>query len=208
MRIRALTCAAALAALPALAQEAALGIDLIPGHPVYHGRENEAGVAMALAITPDQDRATRLMELCEELRVAAGLGRESGDELRLETIFVVPYKGMAVEGLYLPRDGTVGSNALVRGKGIARTTLDGIVSRAGIPPRVLDETNIEHEISCAPGEPLWLIAWHDVRRIGDEEAEAVIERARQRFLAVHRSVVEHNDTDQRLQETQRAARGG
>ena len=109
MRIRALTCVAALAALPALAQEAALGIDLIPGHPVYHGRENEAGVAMALSITPDQDRATRLMELCEELRVAAGLGHESGDELRLETIFVVPYKGMAVEGLYLPRDGTVGS---------------------------------------------------------------------------------------------------
>jgi hypothetical protein len=208
MRIRALTCAAAFAAVPASAQEAALGIDLIPGHPIYHERENEAGVAMALSITPHQDRATSLMELCEELRVAAGLGHESGDELRLETIFVVPYKGMAVEGLYLPSDGTFGSNALVRGNAIARATLDGIVSRAGIPPRILDETNVEHEISCAPGEPLWRIAWHDVGQIGDEEAEAVIERSRQRFLAVHRSVVEHNDTDQRLQEARRPALGG
>jgi hypothetical protein len=154
MNIRALTCAAALAALPAFAQEVTLGIDLIPGHPVYHERENEAGVAMALSITADQAQSTHVMGLCEKLRVAAGLDRQDPAGLRLETIFVVPYKGMAVEGYYLPNDGTFGDNALVRGTGIARATLDGIVSRAGIPPRILDETNVEHEISCVPDEPL------------------------------------------------------
>jgi hypothetical protein len=205
MKIHALTCAAALVALPASAQEVALAIDLIPGHPVYHELEKEAGIAMALSITPDQHGATGLMELCEELRVAAGLGHESGDELRLETIFVVPYKGMAVEGYYLPGDGTFGSNALVRGKGIARAMLDGIVSRAGIPPRILDEKSVEHEISCAPGEPLWFVSWYDVRQISDEEPEAVIERARQRFLAVHQSVFEHNGAERHLQKAQRAA---
>ncbi|MGH6917251.1 MAG: hypothetical protein ACREJ0_06060, partial [Geminicoccaceae bacterium] len=131
-----------LAAVPASAQEVAHGIDLILGHPVYHEDENEAGVAMALSITPDQGQTTNLMELCEELRVAAGLSNENGDELRLEVIFVVPYKGMAVEGYYLPRDGTLASDTLVRGKDIPRSTLDRIVARAGIPPRVLDETNV------------------------------------------------------------------
>jgi hypothetical protein len=86
------------------------------------------------------------------------------------------------------------SNALVRGKSVGRATLDGIVSRAGIPPRILDEEQVEQEVSCTRGEPLWLIAWYDVRPIGDEEPEAVIERARQRFLAVHQSVVDHNAT--------------
>lgn len=207
MSIRALTCAAALAALPASAQEVALGIDLIPGHPVYHEHQNEAGVAMALSITPGQNHATTLIELCEELRVAAGLGKESGHELRLEAIFVVPYKGMAVEGYYLPRDGTFASDALVRGKDITRSMLDGIVSRAGIPPRVLDETNVEQEISCSPHEPVWSIAWSDVRRIGDEQPDAVIERAHQRFLDIHQNVVEYNATDGHLQQAQRAARG-
>jgi hypothetical protein len=207
MSIRALTCAAALAAFPASAQEVALGIDLIPGHPVYHEHQNEAGVAMALSITPDRNHATNLMELCEELRVAAGLGEEDG-HLRLETIFVVPYKGMAVEGYYLPRDGTLASYALIRGKGIARSTLDGIVAQAGIPPRVLDETNVEQEISCSPHEPVWSIAWSDVRRIGDEQPDAVIERAHQRFLDIHQNVVEYNATDGHLQQAQRAARDG
>jgi hypothetical protein len=208
MRIRAFTCAAMIVAVPALAQEVALGIDLLPGHPIYHEREQEAGVAMALSITPDQDHPTNLMALCEELRSAARLAKESGDELRLETIFVVPYKGMAVEGHYPPRDGTFGNDALVPGKSIARATLDGIVSRAGIPPRVLDETNVEHEISCTLGEPLWFVAWYDVRRIGDEEPEAVIERARQRFLAIHQSVVEHDATVPHIQEAQRGTSGG
>jgi hypothetical protein len=205
MRIRALTCAAAFAALPASAQELALAIDLIPGHPLYHERENEAGVAMALSITPGQGRTTNLVEFCEKLRAAAGLGNENGDELRLETIFVVPYKGMAIEGYYLPSDDTLGSDALVRGKDIARPALDHIVARAGIPPRVLDETMVEHEISCSPHEPLWIIAWTDVRDIGNEQPEAVIERARLRFLEIHQSVVEHNATDGHLQGAQHAA---
>jgi hypothetical protein len=208
MRIRTLTCAVVLTALPASAQEAALGIDLIPGHPIYHESEHEAGVAMALSITPSPEGTTTLAELCEELRVATGLGNENGDELRLETIFVVPYKDMAVEGFYLPDDGTFGRNALVPGDAIPRATLDDIVSRAGIPPGVLDETKVEHEISCSPHEPVWSIAWSDVRQIGDEEPEAVIERARDRFLAVHQSVVQHNATDQHVRETQRTASDG
>jgi hypothetical protein len=208
MKLRAFTCVTMLAALPASAQEAALGIDLIPGHPIYHESDKEAGVAMALSITPDRDHPTRLIELCEELRVAAGLGDDNGEELRLETIFVVPYKGMAIEGYYLPRAGTLGSNALVRGKDIARSMLDDIVSRVGIPPRVLDEANVEQEISCSPHEPAWSIAWSDVRRIDDEEPEAVIERARQRFLEIHQSVVEHSAADGHLQKAQHTARDG
>jgi hypothetical protein len=207
MRIHALTCAAALAALPTSAQEAVLAIDLLPGHPIYHAPENEAGVAMALSITPHRNHATNLRRLCEELQAAAGLRHETG-KLRLETIFVVPYKGMAVEGYYLPSDDTLGSNALVRGKDVARSTLDEIVSRAGIPPRVLDETKVEHEISCSPREPLWFIAWSDLRQIGEEEPEAVIARARDRFLAVRQSVVEHSAAGQVLREAQRTASGG
>lgn len=207
MRFRALTCAAVLAALPASAQEAALKIDLLLGHPIYHEAEQEAGVAMALSVTPGQRQTTDLMDLCEELRVAAGLGKESG-KLRLATIFVVPYKGMAVEGFYLPGDGTFGSSTLVRGEDPARSMLDRIVGQAGIPPDVLDETNVEHEISCTPGEPLWSVAWYDVQDIRDEEPEAVIERAGQRFLAIHRSVVQHNAAARQLPEAQRATDGG
>lgn len=208
MRISVFMCAALLAAVPASAQEVALGIDLIPGHPVYHEPEKEAGVAMALTITPDQNHAANLTELCEELRVAVGLGNESGDGLRLQILFVVPYKKMAVEGYYLPNDGTFEKGALVPGNGIARTTLDRIVARAGIPPGVLDETNVEHEISCMLDEPLWYIAWYDVRRIGDEEPEAVIERAHHRFLAIHQSVVDHATRKRHFQEAQRATIGG
>lgn len=192
MRIHALTCAAVLAAVPASPQVAAFEIELTPGHPIHHESEEEAGVAMALSITPGPDRATNLTELCEELRVAAGLAADKGDELQLETIFVVPYKGMAVEGYYWPKDGTFGTNALVRGSDVARERLDAIVTRAGIPPRVLDEADVEHEISCETGEPLWHLVWYDVRPLGDEEPDAVIERAYDRFIAVHRSVVEHS----------------
>jgi hypothetical protein len=199
MNIRVFTCAAMIAAMPATAQEPAHGVDLIPGHPIHRDDAREAGVVMALALTPDGDEATDLMALCEELRLAAGLAPESGAEFRLETIFVVPYKAMAVEGLYLPSDSTSESRALVRGNTVARAALDGILRRAGIPPRILDEEQVEQEISCAPDEPLWFIAWQDVRPIGDEEPEVVIERARQRFLAVHRSVVAHNATPQQLQ---------
>ena len=190
MRICALACAALFSAIPASAQEVG-GIELIPGHPVYHESEKEAGVAMALSITPDGDHTISLTELCEELRVASGLGKENG-QLRLETVFVVPYKGMAVEGHYLPADSASESSMLVRGNGVPREMLDGIVARVGIPPRVLDETNVEHEISCATGAPRWYIGWSDVRPVGDEEPDAVIERAHRRFLAVHQSVVEQH----------------
>jgi hypothetical protein len=205
MNICAFTCAAMIAAVPAWSQEVGWQVELIPGHPVYHEPEQEAGVVMALSITPDRDGATGLTALCDELQAAAGLGHEQGDALRLETLFVVPYKGMAVEGYYYPKDGVAAGNALVRGKDVARAVLDRIIGAAGIPPRVLDETDVEIEISCAPGEPLWFVAWQDVRPIGDQQPEVVIERARQRFLAVHRSVVAHAATPQRLQ---KAADGG
>ncbi|MGH6916970.1 MAG: hypothetical protein ACREJ0_04610, partial [Geminicoccaceae bacterium] len=107
---------------------------------------------------------------------------------------------------YWPKDGSPESSVLVPGGAVARGALDGIVARAGIPPRVLDETNVEQEISCSLDEPLWFVAWYDVRPIGDEQPDAVIEQARQRFLAVHRSVVEHGR--QQLQVAQEAARRG
>ena len=206
MRIPALACAMLAATVPASAQDASLGIELLPGHPIHHQREHEAGIAMALSIT--SARGTDLTELCQELRIAAGLTAADNDELRLETIFVVPRKGMAVEGYYLPRDGTLGKSALVPGKALAREMLDSIVARAGIPPRILDETNVEHEISCELGGPLWHVVWYDVRHIGDEEPDAVIERAYARFMAVHQSVVEHSANPRLSRKAHDAATGG
>lgn len=190
MRVLALACSAMVLALPASAQDAELAIELLAGHPIYHESEREAGVAMALSITPDDRQATSLMDLCEQLRLAAGLGDEQ-DDLRLETIFVVPRKGMAIEGYYWPEDGAEGRSRLVSGSSIGRATLDAIVARAGVPPLVLDQTEVEHEISCQIGEPLWHVAWLDVRPIGDADPDAVIERARRRFMAIHQTVVGH-----------------
>ena len=207
MYIRALLYIALLAAAPAIAEETALNIKLIPGHPVHHENKQEAGMAMALWITPGRPGATDLMALCEELRLGAGLGYESGG-LRLETIFVVPHKAMAIEGLYLPSDNTSESHALVRGKDMARASLDGILARAGIPPRILDEVGVEQEISCTPGEPSWVIAWTDLQPIGGEDLETVIERARQRFLTIHKSVLAYNGADQPLRAARRASHGG
>jgi hypothetical protein len=161
---------------------------------------------MALAITPGKGHAPDLVKLCEELRVTAALGHVHDDGLHLETIFVVPYKGMVIEGYYWPNDGSLENSALVPGSAVARTALDGILARAGVPPRVLDEANVEHEVSCSLDEPLWYVAWYDVRPIGDEEPDAVIEQAHHRFLAVHQSVVEHGE--QQLQTAQRAAPHG
>ena len=203
MRIRLLMCAALVVAVPASAQEVPLRIELLPGHPIYHEREHEAGVAMALAITPGKGHAPDLVKLCEELRVTAELGHEHDDGLLLETIFVVPYKGMAVEGYYWPNDRALESSVLVPGSEVARRTLDAIVARAGIPSHVLDETSVEHEISCSLDEPLWYVAWYDVRAVGGEEPDAVIEQAYHRFLAVHQSVVEHGK-QQQLQTAQGA----
>jgi hypothetical protein len=191
MRTCALACAAAIVAFPAAARDLGLVVDLLPGHSVYHESAREAGAVMAIAITPGQGGAADLESLCEELRVAAGLRREHGEGLPLEVIFVVPYKAMAIEGYYLPADGTPGIEALVPGSGIARGILDGIVARAGIPSHVLDESDVEHEVSCELGEPAWLLRWEDVRHIGGEEPDAVIDRAYRRFATIHRSVVDH-----------------
>ena len=189
MRTYALACAAVLLALPASAKDLGLVVELLPGHPVYHESEAEAGVVAAIAITPGKAPATDLRGLCEELRAAAGLRREHGEGLPLEVIFVVPYKGMAIEGYYLPADGTAGSEALVPGNGIEREILDGIVVRAGIPGPVLDEGDVEHELSCELGQPAWLLRWEDVRPIAGEEPNVVIDRAYDRFAAIYRSVV-------------------
>lgn len=190
MRIRALLCAAAILAVPASAQSSERDIELLSGHPVYDEAAHEAGVVMAISITHDQDDATDLQALCEELRVAAGLERDHGGDLPLETIFVVPYKAMAIEGYYLPAHDAADHEALVRGSDVARDTLDDIVDRAGIPASLLDEIAVEHEISCAVHEPAWLIRWEDVRPINGDP-DPVIESARQRFMTIHRSVVEH-----------------
>ena len=208
MRIRALTCAIVVAAVPASAQEGTVGIKLLMGHPVYHEGEREAGVAMALSITPNHDRATSLVGVCEELRTAAGLKTENGDDLRLETIFVVPYKGMAVEGYYWPNDGTLEEGTLVRGNAVPRGTLDRILARAGIPPQILDEAKVEHEISCETAAPLWHVNWSDVRLIGDEDPDTVIERAYQRFMAIHQAVVAHNIKGRHPQTAQRQIADG
>lgn len=205
MRSCLFTCVTMFAAVPASAQMPVPQVDLLPGHPIYHEEEQEAGVAMALTIIPDRGEAAS-SELCEELRVAAGLGEENADGISLQTIFVVPYKGMAVEGYYLPSDDLVGTGTLMSGNAVPRATLDRILERAGIPARVLDETGVEQEISCSPGEP-WSITWSDVRPIGDQQPETVIERARDRFLAIHQSVVEHA-TRERLEEAQRSFHDG
>lgn len=191
MRIRTLACAAAVAAAPASADDLGLVIDLLPGHPIYHERQQEAGVVMALSIVPGQSNAAGLKELCEELRAAAGLGRVKGDNLLLDVVFIVPYKGMAIEGYYWPADGTLGSEELVRGSSVARETLDSIVGRAGIPSRVLDEPDVEQEISCEINEPAWLLRWEDVRYVDGEAPDGVIARAHSRFVAIHESVLAH-----------------
>jgi hypothetical protein len=195
MRIYALTCAAAIAALPASAQDAAVVVDVLPGHAVDNAAARQAGIVMALAITPAAGSATDLQTLCEELRVAAGLAR-TREDLPLEVIFVVPYKDMAIEGYYLPPDGAPGKEALVAGKPVARQMLDGIVARAGIPGRVLDERDVEHEVSCELGEPAWRLRWDDVRDIGDEAPDVVIDRAWRRFASIHQSVVAQATTAQ------------
>lgn len=145
---------------------------------------------MALSITPSEDGSRTLTALCEDLRAAAGLQRALETDLPLEVVFVVPYKGMAVEGYYLPAEGTAAREELVPGNGVARQALNGIVARAGIPPRLLDETDVEHEISCEINEPAWLIRWEDVRLVNGEAPETVIDRAHQRFMAIHQSVLD------------------
>jgi hypothetical protein len=180
------------AAAAAFAQDSAPTITLLPGHPVYHESEREAGVTMAVSINLNAAPASVGSLLCEELRRAAGLTNKNEDDLHLETIFVVPRKQMAIEGYYWAKDGTSQRSILVAGHHVVRTALDSILARAGIPPHVLDETNVEHEISCEIAKPHWYIAWSDVQPIGDAMPETVIELARHRFMTIHRAVVDHN----------------
>ncbi len=198
MRIFALGCIAAMAALPASASGPGLDVDLLPGHPLHLEATREAGVVMAIAITPHVPGSTDLVALCDELRTAAGLALDQGAGLPLEVIFVVPYKGMAIEGYYLPVDGAPGAERLIAGNAVARTALDDIVARAGIPADVLDEAGVEHEVSCELRRPAWLIRWEDVRPIETETPETVIARAYDRFLALHRVVLDHAGGHTRL----------
>jgi hypothetical protein len=190
MKLCLFACAFILAAVPASAKDVVKGITLVHGHPIHHESANTAGVTMGLSVLHNQPHATPPMDLCNQLRVAAGLRNEIRNGSTLRAVFIVPYKAMAVEGYYLPADGDPENHGLVPGTRVDRSFLDSTMAWAGIPPSVLDETNVEHEISCHADEPRWTIAWQDIRPIGEEEPGAVIQRARERFIAVYESVLE------------------
>ena len=103
----------------------------------------------------------------------------------------------------MPNDGTFERGVLVPGNGIPRGTLDSIVARAGIPPRILDETNVEQNMSCETGEPLWQVGWYDVRLIGDEDPNTMIERA-----CPHQALIQHNARERYHQKAHHATSGG
>jgi hypothetical protein len=180
MRRWSLAAAMALTAIPGSVLAADLVVDLLPGHPIHRGSAGEAGVVMGLSLTTSDMAA--VAGSCERLRAVAGLPPEHGEGLRLEVVFVVPYKAMAVEGYYLPEG--AGDGVLVPGKAVARPDLDLIVSQAGIPAHILDETSGQG----------WHLRWQDVRPVNGQAAEEVIETARQRFMAIYQSVVQHNRT--------------
>lgn len=191
MRIRLLIWAVVLVALPVASDEISPRIDILYGHPVYRQQAHEAGVAMGMTISVNEVQAALLTGPCERLRAAASLAREAGGGLPLQTLFVVPSKGMAIEGYYFPSDGNPGRAVLIPGRPVTRSVLDRIMALAAIPPALLDEISVSVEISCRITEPLWVIFWHDIRRIGDAQPEAVVEVARRRFMAIYRSVVEY-----------------
>ena len=190
MKTSALACVLMLGAAAAMADEPLLAVDLLPGHPVHDVADDTAGMVTAIAITESVAATTDLEALCETLRVAAGLSLEAEHVLALQVVFIVPYKAMAIEGFYLPLDGEAGSARLIAGNGIARERLDGIIIGAGVPPGILDETEVEQEVSCELDRAAWMIRWEDVRTIDGDGPEAVIERAYSRFLAIHRTVLE------------------
>ena len=177
---------------PKPAESDTFTIDLLLGHSVNDAQEHVAGVVTAISITPSQEDAADLKSLCEELRLAARLEDITSDGLALETLFIVPYKGMAIEGYYFSTRDAFDDGTLVPGKSIVREVIDDIVHRAGIPPSVLDETDVEHEISCAVNEPSWHVRWEDVRPLDGEKPDTVVEHARQRFMAIHQDVIDHN----------------
>jgi hypothetical protein len=190
MKTSALACVLMVGAAAAVADEPLLAVDLLPGHPVHDVADERAGMVTAIAITENAAATTDLEALCDALRVAAGLSLEAEHGLALQVVFIVPYKLMSIEGYYLPLDGRPGSARLIAGNGIARERLDGIIISAGVPPGILDETEVEHEVSCELDRAAWMIRWEDVRSIDGDDPELVIERAYTRFLAIHKSVVE------------------
>ncbi|MGH1483719.1 MAG: hypothetical protein ACRBM6_34370 [Geminicoccales bacterium] len=173
-------------------EDGTLIIDLLPGHTVYHEREQEAGVITAISITPGVHNIADLMSLCEDLRVAAGLEHMTSDGLALEALFVVPYKGMMIEGYYFPINDNLGSGTLISGNSLATDALNGIVGQAGIPAGILDETDVEQEISCELNEPAWHVRWEDVRLVDGEKPDTVIEHAYRRFMTVYQSILDHS----------------
>ncbi|MGI9418308.1 MAG: hypothetical protein ACR2RA_10775 [Geminicoccaceae bacterium] len=177
---------------PKLTETDTFTIDLLPGHSVYDEREQMAGVVTAISITPSQENAADLTSLCEELRLAARLEDLTSDGLALEALFIVPYKGMAIEGYYFSTRDAFDDGTLVSGKNAAREVIYDIVSRAGFPPGILDEADVEHEISCEVNQPSWHVRWEDVRPIDDKKPDTVVEHARHRFLAIHQDVIDHN----------------
>ena len=183
-------CFALLVVASAAAEEPALVIDVLAGHAVHHAAAAEAGVVKAIRIEPGTTTID-LEGLCDELRVAAGLASELAADLPLRVVFIVPWKAMAVEGYYLPVDGTAGLERLLPGDMVVRSVLDSIVARAGLPPWLLDENGVEHEMSCELDRPAWMLRWDDVRGLDGEAPEVVIARALDRFAVVHRTVVEH-----------------
>jgi hypothetical protein len=191
VKLYALTCATILIAMPASAEHTELVVDPLPGHAIFHEVEQEAGVTMAISVTPRPGAVVDLQPLCEELRVAAELDLEHAERQSLEVLFIVPRKDMAVEGYYLPAKDMTASNALIRGNAIDRATLDSIVERAGLPTWLLDERDVEHELSCELHQPGWKLVWQDVRHMNGEAAAVVIDRAASRFKSVYQGILDH-----------------
>lgn len=197
MKSRLFACAVMLAAAPASAEDAVKGITLVHGHPIHHEAAKRAGVTMGVSISGKQPHTAPLVRLCDELRIAAGLRLKVRKEFTLQAVFVVPRKEMAVEGYYLPANGDPEFYALIPGMKVARAFLKDTLARAGMPPHILDEADVEHEISCHTDEPRWTMSWQDIRPVGDERPETVIERARERFMAVYRNILKRAQKPER-----------
>ena len=176
-----------------LTNDGTIMIELLPGHTIYHEREQEAGIVAAIAITPGQNNGADLTSLCEDLRVAAGLDKHiASSGFALEVLFVVPNKGMAIEGYYFPASDGQESEMLIPGGSVVPEALDDILSRAGIPAGILHETGVEQQVSCELNVPAWHVRWEDVRLVDSEKPDAVIERAHLRFMTIYQSVLDHS----------------
>ena len=205
MRISALTCAAALMAVPASAQALGPAIELLPGHPVYHERAREAGVVMAISITQRPRRRHGPNELCEELRVAAGLERHRGAEL--------PPRGDLRRAVQ--RDGDRRVLSADRRRARRRGARPGQGDRAeharrdrgarGDSGRLLDEPAVEQELSCAARRAGLAASLGGHPAVGGAGPDPVIESAYRRFMTIHRSIVEHSRAAHRRRSCRRKA---